>query len=391
MKLEIKDMDHKGNGISFIDGKVIFVPKTVIGDIIDASIIKEYKNYSIGKINEIVDKSEFRLDNKCPYYMECGGCNISNLDYNKQLEFKKNKVKNIFLKYLNMDIDLDIIPSKKEYKYRNKITYHKNKSLGLISEYDGIVDIDNCLLVSDKINKLYDKIKKLDISLVKLITIRECDNGLILDIVGRLNIDTLKEDCIAIYMNNKCLFKKEDGYIKLNNLKYMISNKSFFQINTSNITTLYDNILKLGNFTKDDVVIDLYCGVGSISLYVAKYVKKVIGIEIVEDAISDAKINAKINNINNVSFICSDVAKSNFSLIDGDILIVDPPRTGIDKQTIEVINNKRIKKIIYVSCEPMTLVRDIKCLNNYKIVSINVVDMFPQTHHCESIVLLKLK
>ena len=391
MKLEIKDMDHKGNGISFIDGKVIFVPKTVIGDIIDASIIKEYKNYSIGKINEIVDKSESRLDNKCPYYMECGGCNISNLDYNKQLEFKKKKVKNIFLKYLNMDIDLDIIPSKKEYKYRNKITYHKNKSLGLISEYDGIVDIDCCLLVSDKINKLYDKIKKLDISLVKLITIRECDNGLILDIVGKLNIDTLKEDCIAIYMNNKCLFKKEDGYIKLNNLKYMISNKSFFQINTSNITALYDNILKLGNFTKDDVVIDLYCGVGSISLYVAKYVRKVIGIEIVEDAISDAKMNAEINNINNVSFICSDVAKSNFSLIDGDILIVDPPRTGIDKQTIEVINNKKIKKIIYVSCEPMTLVRDIKCLNNYKIVSINVVDMFPQTHHIESVVLLKLK
>ena len=391
MKLEIKDMDHKGNGISFIDGKVIFVPKTVIGDIIDASIIKEYKNYSIGKINEIVDKSESRLDNKCPYYMECGGCNISNLDYNKQLEFKKKKVKNIFLKYLNMDIDLDIIPSKKEYKYRNKITYHKNKSLGLISEYDGIVDIDCCLLVSDKINKLYDKIKKLDISLDKLITIRECDNGLILDIVGKLNIDTLKEDCIAIYMNNKCLFKKEDGYIKLNNLKYMISNKSFFQINTSNITALYDNILKLGNFTKDDVVIDLYCGVGSISLYVAKYVRKVIGIEIVEDAISDAKMNAEINNINNVSFICSDVAKSNFSLIDGDILIVDPPRTGIDKQTIEVINNKKIKKIIYVSCEPMTLVRDIKCLNNYKIVSINVVDMFPQTHHIESVVLLKLK
>ena len=391
VKIEIKDMDHKGNGIGNISGKVVFVPKTITGDVCDVSITKEYKNYSIAKVNKIIKKADSRIDNICPYYFECGGCNISNLDYQKQLEFKKNKVKNIFKKYLDMEIDPVILGSKKEYGYRNKITYHNNKYLGLISEYDGIVNIDKCLLVSDKVNNLYHKIKELDLANVKMITIRECDNGLILGIIGKLNIDTLKDDCISIYMNNKCVVNKKDGYITLGKIKYLISNRSFFQINTSNIVTLYDNILECGNFGKNDTVIDLYCGVGSISLYIAKYVKKVIGVEIVEDAIRDAKKNAIINNINNVEFICSDVANSNFNEIYGDILIVDPPRIGIDNKTIMAINNKNVKELIYVSCDPLTLVRDIKLLTNYQLDSIVLVDMFPQTHHVESICVLERK
>lgn len=391
VKLEIKDMDHNGNGISNVGGKVVFIPKTITGDTCDAMIIKEYKNYDVAKVNEITKPSKSRIDSICPYYQECGGCNISNLSYEEQLQFKKNKVINIFKRYLNMTINPDIIGSEKIYGYRNKITYHYDNALGLIKEFGGVIDIDNCLIVSDKINNLYHKIKSLDLTKVKMIMIKECDNGLILDITGNVDISSLKDDCIAIYMNNKCITKSEDGYIKLGNIKYLISNKSFFQINTSNITTLYDSILKYGNFNKDDTVIDLYCGVGSISLYIAKYVKKILGVEIVKEAASDAKNNAQINNINNVEFICSDVAKSNFSDIEGDILIVDPPRTGIDKHTLEVINNKGIKKIIYVSCNPMTLVRDIKALDNYKMTNISCIDMFPQTHHVETVCVLERK
>ena len=388
MEIKINELDHLGNGIGKIDNKVIFVPKSLKGDICDIDIIKNKKNYSIAKINKIITSSPDRVEAICPYYNECGGCNISNLTYDKQLQFKEDKVKNIFKKYLNIDINPKIIGSNQIYEYRNKITYHYDSKLGLVSLFDKIIDIDKCLLVNNKVNELYNEIKKKDLSNLKTITIRTCDNGLILSIQGKLNIDNLSDKCIAIYMNNECIYQKEEGYIMINDLKYIVSDKSFFQINTSNISKLYNEIVKYGNFTKKDKVIDLYCGVGSISLYISKYVKEVLGIEIIEDAIRDAKRNALINNITNAKFICGDVSKLIDDNIDCDTLIVDPPRVGLDKHTTEVINNKKISKLIYVSCDPMTLVRDINLLNNYKMEKISIVDMFPQTHHVECVSLL---
>jgi len=387
--MEIIDMDHKGNGIGKINNKVVFVPKSIPGDECEIEVIKTHKNYDIAKIKNITKKSVKRIDPLCPYYDTCGGCNISNLDYSEQLTFKENKVKNIFIKYLEIDINPRVIDSEKKLEYRNKITYHYDNKLGLISEFSGVIDIHECLLVSDKVNNLYKKIKENDLSLVKLVTIKECDNGLILSIIGKMNIDNLRDLCIEINVNDKNVYRKEFGFIVLNDIKYQVSDKSFFQINTSNISKLYNEIIRYGEFTKNDVVIDLYCGVGSISLYIAKYVKSVLGIEIVEDAIKDAKENAKINNINNVKFLCGDVSKLIDGNINGDTLIVDPPRIGIDEYSLEVINKSKINKIIYVSCDPMTLVRDIKKLDNYELCNISVVDMFPQTHHVESITVLK--
>ena len=387
--MEIIDIDHKGNGIGKINNKVVFVPKSLPGDECEISVIKSYKNYDIAKIDKILKKSDKRIEALCPYYHECGGCNISNLEYSEQLNFKENKVKNIFKKYLGIDINPRVIGSEKELGYRNKITYHYDNNLGLISEFDGIIDIDKCLLVSDKVNSLFRKIKENDLSKVKLVTIKECDNGLILSVMGEINIDNLCDLCMEININNKIVYKREDGYITLNNIRYMISDKSFFQVNTSNICKLYNEIVRYGEFKKNDKVIDLYCGVGSISLYIAKYVKSVLGIEIVDDAIKDAKENAKINKINNVSFLCGDVSKLIDGNINGDTLIVDPPRIGIDEYSLNVINKSKINKIIYVSCDPMTLVRDIKKLDNYKLCNVSVVDMFPQTHHCESVCILE--
>ncbi len=388
MKVKITSMDHKGNGIAKLDNKVIFVPKSIPDDYVDIDIYRDYKNYSIGRINKITKKSDSRVDLICPYYDMCGGCNISNLSYAEQLLFKENKVKNIFKKYLDLDINPKVIGSKMKYGYRNKITYHKDDVLGLIGEFCGIIDIDKCYLVSDKVNELYQEIKKLDISLVKLITIRECDNGLILIIDGKLDTNSLKDLCISIIMNDKIIYQKEDGYIHVGELKYKVSPKAFFQINTSNISNLYDEIIRYGKFTKNDSLIDLYSGVGSISLYVAKYVKNVLGIEIIPEAIDDAWENAKINNIDNAKFICGDVNKLIDDNVKCDVLIVDPPRVGLDKHTVEIINDSKIKKIIYVSCDTMTLVRDIKLLDNYELTDITVVDMFPQTHHVECVSLL---
>lgn len=392
MEIKIEKMDHTGNGIGFYDGKICFIPKSIVGDIVDVSFVKSTKKYNIGKVEKIIKSSDSRIDSICPYYQLCGGCNINNLSYDEQLEFKKNKVKNIFKKYLNLDINPNIIGSCDEYKYRNKITFHvNNKKIGLVSIDGDIIDIDNCLLVSDKVNELYNLIRKEDLSLVKKIVIRECDNGLILDIDGTFDISKIKNMCLSIYSNGKCIFSNGDGYILVNDIKYLVSNKSFFQVNTSNIKNLYDLVLKYGNFCGNERVIDLYCGVGSISLYISKYVKSVLGIEIVNEAIIDAKNNACQNNIANVDFICGDVSKIINSKIKGDVVIVDPPRIGLDKHTIDVLNECKIKKIIYVSCNPMTLVRDIKMLNNYSLDKIELVDMFPQTHHVECVCLLKLR
>ena len=392
MEIEIIDMDHLGNGLGKINGKIVFVPKSITGDICKIEITKEDKKYSYGKIVKIIKPSKLRVESICPYYEIRGGCHISNLSYQNQLQFKKNKVNNIFKKYLNLDLNIDIIASKQEYKYRNKITLHKEgESLGLISTSLSVFDLDTCYLVSDKVNNLIKVITKKDLTKTKLITIRECHNGLILSVLGELDYEDLTNLCIEININNNCVYQNEPGYIILKDLKFMLSNNSFFQINTSNITTLYDEIIKLGDFNQNDSVIDLYCGVGSISLYIARYVKSVYGVEIIPDGIKDAITNAKINNITNVKFICSDVAKVIDTLPNGNKLIVDPPRTGLDKHTRKVINNSKMSLIIYVSCDIMTLVRDLKELSNYSIKKVVTVDMFPNTHHVESIALLKLK
>jgi len=391
MNVKIKELDHMGNGIAKNDGKIIFIPKTIPGDEVEIEIKKTHKKYDEGRIKNIINESNERLLAKCPYYSLCGGCNISNLSYENQLKYKKNKVINMFKQYLNIDIDPKIIESEEKYSYRNKITLHNNNTLGLISIDNNIIEIDRCLLVSKKVNELISLIKLEDLKQVKKIVIREVSNGLVLSIEGQLNINNLKNKCLEIYLNNNLVHKKEEPYLMIKNIKYKVSNKSFFQVNTKNIKNLYDVVVEYGHFNKLDKVIDLYCGVGSISLYISKYVKEVLGIEIIKEAIDNAIENTKLNNINNAKFKCGDVGLLIDECLGYDKVIVDPPRAGLDSHTSNILNNSNISQIIYVSCDPMTLVRDIKLLDNYKLTNITLVDMFPQTHHVESVILLQKK
>ena len=392
MRISVKRMDHLGRGIGYNEGKVIFIPKAIPGDVVDIEITNSYKKYDIGKIIEIIEPSNERIDVGCPYYYECGGCHISNLKYFNQVNFKKDKVIDIFKRYLNKEIVPRVISSEKDFEYRNKITYQvENGKIGLVDINNNFIEIDKCLLVSDRVNKLLSILKKEDLSKTIKIVIRECDNGLILSITGDIKIDNLINECLEIYINGERKYFLEEGYLYIGNLKYRVSDKSFFQINTSNICHLYDEVIRYGEFTGNERVIDLYCGVGSISLYISRYVKSVLGIEIVKEAIDDANYNKKINKINNATFICSDVAKIIDDKIECDTLIVDPPRAGLDKHTKSVINNSNIKKVIYVSCDPMTLVRDLKDLDMYNLEKISIVDMFPQTCHVECVCVLKLK
>jgi len=392
MKVNIIDIDHKGNGIARVNNKIVFIPKCVTGDIVDMDIVKSHKKYDEGRVLNVIESSEDRIDTICPYYGVCGGCNISNLNYSKQLEYKKNKAINIFKRYLNMRINPDIIGSDKRYEYRNKVTFHNRDGvLGLVSIDNKIIKVDECLLVSERVNELYKRICNEEISMIKKIIIKECDNGLMLDILGSMNIDNLKDLCLSIYSDGKCIYKNGEGYINIGDIKYRVSKDSFFQVNTDNIFNLYDVVVKYGDFKKNDRVIDLYCGVGSISLYISKYVESVLGIEIIEDAINDAKENARLNNISNTKFICGDVSKLVDDNVSGNVIIVDPPRVGLDKHTIDVLNEVKVDKLIYVSCDPMTLVRDLKMLDSYEVKDVTLVDMFPNTHHVESVILLQRK
>jgi len=210
MEVKIVDLDHKGNGIGRINNKIVFIPKTVVSDIVDIEIVKKHKKYDDGRVKKIINCSEDRIDSLCPYYNICGGCNISNLNYNKQLEYKRNKIINIFKRYLNMDIKPEVIGSDNRYEYRNKITYKcKDGKLGLVSVNNEIINVDRCYLVSDRVNKLYESICKEDLSKVSKIIIKECDNGLILSLEGEICIDNIKDMCLSIYIDDDCVYKRK--------------------------------------------------------------------------------------------------------------------------------------------------------------------------------------
>ena len=193
MEVKIIDLDHKGTGIARIDNKIVFIPKCVPGDIVDIEVIKTHKKYDEGRVNKIIIPSNDRIESICPNYNICGGCNISSLNYSKQLEYKKNKIINIFKRYLNLDINPKIIGSDNRYEYRNKITYKCNNKLGLVSIDNDIINIDKCYLVSERVNELYGLVNNMDLSKVSRVIIKECDNGLILSIDGEMDIDSLKD------------------------------------------------------------------------------------------------------------------------------------------------------------------------------------------------------
>ena len=396
MKLEIIGLNHTGSGISKINNKIIFIDKTIPQDIVEVDNIKEYKNYSTGDLIKIITPSKDRVPAPCPYYKICGGCHLQNTNYEYELNYKKNKVINIFKKYANLDINPDIIPTKRT-KYRNKISLKvKDNKLGLLSENThNINSIDNCLLVSDKINNLIKYLNtNINLYKVKEVIIRENNNKIMLIIKGAIpqkDIELLQSIIDSLYINDNHIY----GLIKLeetlSNYKYVISPNSFFQINKEQTINLYNQVKEyLGN--NNNKILDLYCGSATIGIYVSNNAKNITGIEINPSSILDAKENIKLNNITNMNVLKGSVSKLLKSNNNYDAVIVDPPRSGLDKTTKETLLKINSQKIIYVSCNPMTLARDIKDLSiNYNLESIKLLDMFPNTYHVETVTLLKLK
>lgn len=407
-EIMIERFDHDARGIGYIDGKITFVDNVIPGDKVIVDIVKSKKKYNIAKVVKILEYSDNRINSICPFFDRCGGCDLQHINYDYQLIFKENKVKDIITKFANIDsskIKPILYINDNNFYYRNKVTFQVEKEIGLFSKNSyKLVNIDKCYIASNKINDILIEIKnKVNLENIEQIIIRSSfyNNNVMVIFVGKNidlnNIKKIKDNVNSIYVKQNDIYNLVygDTYLeeKLGNYIFEISPDSFFQVNPKMCVKLYDKIIEYGNFTGDEIVLDLYCGTGTIGIYISKFVKKVIGYEINKYAVKDAIVNAKTNLVDNIEFVCGSSELSFKNITDNiDIIIVDPPRSGLNESTIKGIISVKPCKVIYVSCDPVTLARDLKMLSGfYEVMEITPVDMFPNTKHVESVCVLKLR
>lgn len=384
----INDEDDIGNGITRIDNFVVFVPYALKDEKIGIRITKVNKRFATGKIEKIITKSDRRECVKCKSFNECGGCSFLHLSF---FEEKKKKI-NFINKLFNTNIKE--ILTNNEYNYRNKATFHvKDGKVGYYSEStNDLVEFDNCLLLDDRINEVYSILKNINLSGISEVVVRTSKNSVMVIFKGEKEdfnydelINNIKID--SIYLNNKLLYGSAYIIEELDNIKYSIYPNAFFQVNTENMKIMYDKVKEYAG--RGDKLLDLYCGTGTIGIYLKDNFREVTGIEVNKEAILNANINRGLNNLTGINFICGDasIAKNN----NYDVIVVDPPRSGLSKKVIDFLNKSNAKTIVYVSCNPKTLKRDLDLLDKYNMTKLECINMFNKTKHCEVISALERK
>lgn len=388
MIVKIDKLSHDLRGITKIDNKITFIPKTLPEEVVNIRITKQKKKFNEGCLTTIIEESKDRVKYICPYYDICGGCDTGHILYSKSIMYKKDMVVDIFKRYCDMDVDMDVIYDDDNiYNYRNKITLRVNDGkLALVGE--SLVNIDYCYLVNDNINKVIGILNGICLDGIDEVIIRGTDEIMVI-IKGNIDndklIQILKDNVSSIFINGVKVFGNDYIMISVGNYRYAVYPDSFFQVNTKMISRLYDKVLEFAG--RGDKLLDLYCGAGTIGIYLANNFNSVRGIEQNESAIKGANLNKGINDIKNISFVCEKA--SDINEIVEDVVVVDPPRSGLDSTTIKRILDSRIERLIYVSCNPITLARDINILKDkYNLVSISLFDMFPNTSHAECVCLL---
>lgn len=431
----IDDLGKDGEGIAHYENQTIFIPNAITGEKVKIRVIFAKKGIFFGKILEIITKSENRIPAKCKYFYECGGCDLQYINYNEQLNFKTGLVKNTFKKIARVDFNINnTIASNNIFNYRNKLAFPVNKinNKTIIGMYKknshDIVEIKDCVIQKEFAKKIllafneYFEIFNNGIdqqnlpASIKHIVAREHENQILICVVANSysikGTDTLIE-ILKKYFDNFglsiCLNTLNNNVILTNHIKtiygnsvlninefdidYPVSINSFLQVNDDIKNKIYSYVLE--NIEQNETVIDAYSGTGLLTSIVSKKAKNVFGIEIIKDAIENANDLLKNNKINNCQNICGDclteLPKLISTITDSCTIILDPPRSGCDKKVMEELaNSKNINKIIYISCSPQTLSRDVSyLLDNYEILSIQPFDMFPQTKHIETVCLLK--
>ncbi|MCP1110275.1 23S rRNA (uracil(1939)-C(5))-methyltransferase RlmD [Ohessyouella blattaphilus] len=445
VEVEITDCGINGEGIGKLLGFPLFIKDALIGDTIQARITKVKKNYAFARLEKIITPAKERITPPCPVAAPCGGCQIQALSYPAQLTFKEKKVKDVLMRLGKVPEGLleqvmePIIGMNEPYRYRNKAQYPfgTDKEGNLIAGfYAGrthhLVTTDDCLIGAKENKDVLDVIlrharkhhiaaydEETRTGLLRHVLIRKGTHTGEIMVCPVINgktypkVDSLIEEltklpgmtCIALSINtqNTNVIMGEEiqtlwgtPYItdKIGDLEFRLSPLSFFQVNSQQTEKLYQKALDYAGLTGNETIWDIYCGIGTITCFLARKAKQVYGIEVIPEAIEDAKENAKLNNIDNIQFYAQkaeDELPKHKEDKKTDIIVVDPPRKGLDEKVLETIIYMEPKKIVYVSCDPATLARDIKYLreHGYELEHLTPVDMFPHTVHVETIVSLQ--
>lgn len=431
MVITIKKIGINGEGIGYLNKMPVFVDGGLVGETIDIDVVESKKNYKVGKIKNILKTSDERIVSNCEHYPLCNGCSFLHTTYGNQLEIKKEMLKEALYKYCDLDIDVDIEESIMQFGYRNclKLPFvynHGRISLGIYKQDSNyICPVNSCLIHDDLLESLKDKIldilndSNLDVynhstrSGLRYLVLRQIGNRAHMCLITGTNkinsevvnkLSDIKEivsiyQCINISKTSVNMFSNKMIHLsggkhltfKLDNLKFNLSIKSFYQLNSIQAKKLYHYVISLLN-DNEDLIVEAYSGIGAMSLLAHNKAKQIVGIEYVNDAVVNANVNAHINHIDNVKFVCGDAADvlyREFNKKHISTLIVDPPRSGLDDKMIDTILRMKIDEIIYVSCNSATLAKNLNDLSpKYALESIKAFDMFPQTPHVETVVLM---
>ena len=392
-QVKIKKLDNQGRGITYYDDKIMFVNNALPDEIVSIKNINFKKKYYEADMEEVLEESKNRIVPKCPYYKKCGGCNLMHMNYELQKDFKITKIKEILNKYAGIEPEVKLVENDKTLFYRNKITLKVEDGVWgyFSSKTHNLTSINNCLLAANVINDIIGNHDFINIISGEITIRSNYEDKVLISVITKDEVE-LKEELIpenicGIVVNNKTIYKDNYFYDYIDNYKFKVSYNSFFQVNNFIAGRIF-NILE-GNLSGNNLL-DLYCGVGTLGISVSKKFNNVYGIEINENAIYDAKHNAEINNLKNANYYCGSTDKILSELnVDFDTIIVDPPRSGLNKETIDLILNLKPKNIAYISCDPTTFARDLKVLKDeYSIKKVNVLEMFPNTFHTECVVLM---
>ena len=442
--LDIVGTGYEGEGIAKIDGYPIFIEGAIEGEKVKALIVKAKKNFAYGKLIEIIEPSNERVEPKCSYYKRCGGCSLQHMSYNKQLEYKYDRVKDCISKIGGLNKDLVKFPlgMVKPERYRNKVQLpvgivNGELAIGFYAPRShNIINLESCL-IQDKVADIVTKVVrewmlKYNITpasidgkfnpkgLIRHIMIRRgfTTNEVMVVLVStkekipyvnelieelKENIDGLRSVVLNlnkeetnVILGEKCitLFGEDIITDYIGEFKFNISPLSFFQVNPKQTEILYKKALEYANLTGKETVFDAYCGAGTITLFLSQKAKKVYGVEIIREAIHNAKENANINSVDNAEFLVGKSEEIIPNLINEgikpEVIVVDPPRKGCDIKLLDSIGEAKPERIVYVSCDPSTLARDLKILEEkgYETVEVQPVDMFPHTSHVECVVMM---
>jgi 23S rRNA (uracil1939-C5)-methyltransferase len=451
--LTIEDIGSEGEGIGKFNGFTLFVKDSVVGDVLIVKILKTKKSYGYAKIESIVTPSKFRVIPRCELASRCGGCQLQQLNYEQQLEYKQRKVKNCIERIAGIkDFEMEpILEMEEPYFYRNKsqypVGYNKDGDL-VMGFYAGrthtIIDANRCYIGDKSNERILEIIRSFLIKEKIRIYQEDSHTGLLRHILIRVGF-TSRQIMICFVLNGTKLPKQEELVSQLlaynqeqedyqitsicynvnkektnvilgsqvlplfgettiidqiGDIKYQISPLSFYQVNPVQTKKLYEHALEYADLQGKEIVWDLYCGIGTISLFLAQRAKQVYGVEIIPQAIEDAKRNAKLNQISNAEFFvgaAEEVLPAKYiesqGAMSADVIVVDPPRKGCEQSLLETVVKMKPKRIVYVSCDPATLARDIKYLSEqgYCLKKVRAVDQFPHSVHVETVVLLTRK